>query len=51
MLATGGGVLFTGKETGEFIAPRRDTGKQLWQFQTRLRHHAMRYLTKRAGST
>jgi len=34
MLATGGGVLFTGKETGEFIALDADTGKQLWQFQT-----------------
>jgi len=27
-------VLFTGKETGEFIALDADTGKQLWQFQT-----------------
>src|SRR2546427_11015888 len=34
MLATGGGLLFTGKETGEFIAVDADTGKQLWQFQT-----------------
>jgi alcohol dehydrogenase (cytochrome c) len=34
MLSTGGGVLFTGKETGEFIALDADTGKQLWQFQT-----------------
>ena len=34
MLATGGGLLFTGKETGEFIALDADTGKQLWQFQT-----------------
>ncbi|HZD20717.1 MAG TPA: PQQ-binding-like beta-propeller repeat protein, partial [Burkholderiales bacterium] len=34
MLATGGGVLFTGKETGEFIALDADTGRQLWQFQT-----------------
>src|SRR6266853_1614401 len=34
MLATGGGVLFTGKETGEFIALDAGTGKQLWQFQT-----------------
>jgi alcohol dehydrogenase (cytochrome c) len=34
MLATGGGLLFTGKETGEFIAVDSDTGKVLWQFQT-----------------
>ena len=34
MLATGGGLLFTGKETGEFIALDAATGKQLWQFQT-----------------
>ena len=34
MLATGGGLLFTGKETGEFIALDADTGKIVWQFQT-----------------
>lgn len=34
MLATDGGLLFTGKLTGEFIALDQDTGKQLWQFQT-----------------
>jgi alcohol dehydrogenase (cytochrome c) len=34
MLATGGGLLFTGKETGEFIAVDADTGKIVWQFQT-----------------
>jgi len=34
MLTTGGGLLFTGKETGEFIAVDAETGKQLWQFQT-----------------
>jgi len=34
MLATGGGLLFTGKETGEFIALDEATGRQLWQFQT-----------------
>jgi len=34
MLATGGGLLFTGKTTGEFIALDADNGKQLWQFQT-----------------
>jgi alcohol dehydrogenase (cytochrome c) len=34
IVATGGGLLFTGKETGEFIAIDADTGKTLWQFQT-----------------
>jgi alcohol dehydrogenase (cytochrome c) len=34
MLATGSGLLFTGKEKGEFIAVDADTGKTLWQFQT-----------------
>lgn len=34
MLATGGGLVFTGKLTGEFIALDSDTGKTLWQFQT-----------------
>ena len=34
MLATAGGLLFTGKETGEFIALDAENGKQLWQFQT-----------------
>ena len=34
MLATGGGLLFTGKHTGEFIALDADTGKTLWQFKT-----------------
>jgi alcohol dehydrogenase (cytochrome c) len=34
MLATGGGLIFTGKLTGEFLALDEDTGQQLWQFQT-----------------
>ena len=34
MLATGGGLVFTGKLTGEFIALDESTGKTLWQFQT-----------------
>ena len=33
-LATDGGLLFTGKLTGEFIALDQDSGKQLWQFKT-----------------
>jgi alcohol dehydrogenase (cytochrome c) len=34
MLATGGGLVFTGKMTGEFLALDQDTGKILWQFKT-----------------
>ena len=34
MLATAGGLIFTGKLTGEFIALDEDTGKTLWQFKT-----------------
>jgi alcohol dehydrogenase (cytochrome c) len=34
MLATGGGLVFTGKLTGEFIALDQDTGNTLWQFKT-----------------
>jgi alcohol dehydrogenase (cytochrome c) len=34
ILATGGGLLFTGKHTGEFIAVDADKGEILWQFKT-----------------
>jgi alcohol dehydrogenase (cytochrome c) len=34
IVATGGGLLFTGKETGEFIAIDAADGNTLWQFQT-----------------
>lgn len=34
MLATAGGLLFTGKQTGEVIALDIDTGKILWEFKT-----------------
>lgn len=34
MLATDGGLIFTGRMTGEFIAIDEPTGKVLWQFQT-----------------
>jgi alcohol dehydrogenase (cytochrome c) len=34
VLATGGGIVFTGKLTGEFIALDEETGKVLWQFKT-----------------
>ena len=36
MLATGGGLLFTGKHTGEFMALDADTGETLWEFQHEL---------------
>jgi len=34
MLATGGGLVFSGKLTGEFVALDARTGKVVWQFQT-----------------
>jgi alcohol dehydrogenase (cytochrome c) len=34
MLATGGGLVFAGKPTGELVALDEDTGKTLWQFKT-----------------
>ena len=34
MLATAGGLVFTGKLTGEFLALDSATGRALWQFQT-----------------
>ena len=34
MLATAGGLVFTGKLTGEFIALDENTGQTLWQFKT-----------------
>jgi alcohol dehydrogenase (cytochrome c) len=34
MLATGGGLVFTGRLSGEFIALDESTGKTLWQFKT-----------------
>ena len=33
MLATDGGLIFTGKLTGEVLALDADTGKTLWQFK------------------
>jgi alcohol dehydrogenase (cytochrome c) len=33
-LATAGGLVFTGKGTGEFIALDEETGKTLWEFKT-----------------
>jgi alcohol dehydrogenase (cytochrome c) len=34
VLATGGGLLFTGRPTGEFIALDEATGRTLWEFKT-----------------
>lgn len=34
VLSTAGGLVFTGAQTGEFIAYDADTGAKLWQFQT-----------------
>src|SRR5262249_56053360 len=34
MLVTGGGLVFTGKPTGELVALDEDSGKPLWQFKT-----------------
>jgi alcohol dehydrogenase (cytochrome c) len=34
MLVTGGGLVFTGKLTGEFVALDEQTGQTLWQFKT-----------------
>jgi len=34
VLATGGGLVFTGKLSGEFVALDETTGKVLWQFKT-----------------
>ena len=59
MLATGGGLVFTGKLTGEFIALDEDTGKTLWQFKTgssvnstaiTYTHKGRQYVTDRVGA-
>ena len=34
VLATGGGLLFTGRITGEFVALDAETGETVWEFQT-----------------
>jgi alcohol dehydrogenase (cytochrome c) len=34
MLVTGGGLVFTGKLTGELVALDEATGETLWQFKT-----------------
>lgn len=58
MLATGGGLLFTGRLTGEMIALDIDSGKPLWQFQTgssvnappiTYTHKGIQYVTVQSG--
>ncbi len=58
MLATGGGVLFTGKATGEFIGLDEVTGETLWQFKTgssinstaiTYTHNSRQYVTVASG--
>ena len=34
MLSTAGGIVFSGKLTGEFVAIDEETGKIVWQYQT-----------------
>ena len=34
VMATAGGLVFTGAQTGEFMAFDSDSGKKVWQFQT-----------------
>jgi len=52
MLATDGGLLFTGLLTGEVVALDQDSGKTLWQFKTGSSVNAppITY-TPRAGNT
>lgn len=58
MLATDGGLLFTGKLTGEMVALDIDTGKELWAFQTgssvnappiTYTHRGVQYVTVQSG--
>jgi alcohol dehydrogenase (cytochrome c) len=59
VLATASGLLFTGKETGEFVALDADNGQTLWQFQTgsginaipvTFTHQGRQYVTVLSGS-
>ena len=58
MLATGGGLVFSGKLTGEFVALDAATGNTLWQFKTgssvnstaiTYTHHGRQYITIASG--
>jgi alcohol dehydrogenase (cytochrome c) len=59
VLATAGDLVFTGAQTGEFIAFDSSTGKKLWQFQTgsgitglpiTWEHKGRQYVTVPSGS-
>ena len=59
MIATAGGLLFTGRHTGEFMALDADNGKTLWQFQmpsgvtgnpVTWSHKGKQYVTMLAGT-
>jgi alcohol dehydrogenase (cytochrome c) len=58
MLTTGGGLVFTGKLTGEFLALDEATGKTLWRFKTgssinstaiTYTHNGRQYITVASG--
>jgi len=58
MLATAGGLVFTGKLTGEFVALDEATGQTLWQFKTgssinataiTYTYHGRQYVTVTSG--
>jgi alcohol dehydrogenase (cytochrome c) len=59
VLSTAGGVVFTGSQTGAFMAFDSKTGKKLWQFQTgsgitglpiAWEHKGKQYITVTSGS-
>ncbi len=59
VLSTAGGVVFTGSQTGAFVAFDSKTGKKLWQFQTgsgitglpiAWEHKGKQYITVTSGS-
>jgi alcohol dehydrogenase (cytochrome c) len=59
-LVTAGGLVFTGRLTGEFMAVDSDTGKTLWEFQTSAgivgqpitwEHNGKQYVTITSGAT
>jgi alcohol dehydrogenase (cytochrome c) len=49
ILATGGGLLFNGKHTGEFFAMDAETGETLWEFKTSSGVNAMPVTWTRNG--
>ena len=49
MLATGGGLLFNGKHSGEFFAMDAETGETLWEFKTSSGVNAMPVTWTRNG--